>query len=187
MRLKAFTSEETDKLLEDIEFIATNAYTINKKAVIILELKHIQYLEHFKWTFFQWNPYTQSEFIKSLYTYNSYIIENIPDDGFSRSVFEEHFMSEYGKFYRGETFHFRLYQHQLEKYGVPLITDEELETIKIASILTSFMYNYEFRKTYTILVNYAHRPFEFDEKDIVWIELINRYKNIVEKHLCNIN
>ncbi|AQW88625.1 hypothetical protein FDH34_gp100 [Serratia phage BF] len=183
MRLQPYTPEQTDQLLADIKFIATHAVIVNVEAVEILEKKYAEYLEHFRWTLFKWKPLDKKGFVESLYIYKSYIIENKPSDGYSRSTFQEHFLNEPSKFYRGETFHFRLYQHQLEKYGVPLITDDENKIIKIASELTDFMFDYDFHKKYSVLVNYAHRPFEFDEVDIGWIERVKRYKKLVEYNL----
>lgn len=182
MRLKPYTSTETEQLLLDINFIATNAIIINEEAVKILEEKYTEYLNKFKKTLFKWKALDNSEFIKSLYPY-TYIINRSPGIH-SNSTFEEHFLNVPRRFYRGQTFGLYLNHNQLKKYRITTFTDAEIYKLTIASKLSDLMlYNSHFSKKYSVLVDYAHRPFEFDEADIVWVDEVKRYKKLVESAL----
>ena len=48
MKLRAFTIEETEELLQQIKDIAEYAYSINNAAYNLLARKHMEYMKNFK-------------------------------------------------------------------------------------------------------------------------------------------
>lgn len=172
MRLEPYTPEQTDKLLSDIDYIVKHAISINDIALNILRTAHSEYIDNFKWKWHQWKPYNEDEFVAHLGCDSriEYRTGNLIDE-YSSSPVE---LFKYFIFYG-------LYVNWLEKNNLAKFTEFELKILKIASVTSNFLTNDLVNKKYKALVKYAHRPFEFDEDDIYWLESVEYTFNKLEK------
>lgn len=174
MKLRAFTIEETEELLQQIKDIAEYAYSINNAAYNLLARKHMEYMKNFKPSLFHWRSRDFKYFVNKL-NHESARVIHWDNDGYE-SYFRKQLFAEPGVFIRGIQF-YNCYTHYMEKYGSVTLTDEEKTLLCHASSVTGFTLfgTCSSQEKYRTLVKYAHRPFEFDENDIGWLEQIEQY------------
>lgn len=178
MKLRAYTPEETDDLIDSIKFIASNSVDINTRAVQILKLKYMEYLSSFRVTLFKWTALDFDEFVKTLYCHGSYVREKAK---LYPNTFELDFYKTPFKYYRNTNFQPIFYEHVLEKYDIPVLTNYEKDLLLLAKHLTDYVVlHFKLHDKYRTLINYAKKPFEFEEDDISWIESVKLSKKKIE-------
>lgn len=183
MKLRAYTAEETDGLLNKFTVIAKYVCEINERAYEILSNRYAEYTENFSWSIFKWTPIDFDEFTSKLNhwekpRFQRYYIDQRFDEN---DIFKQDLFKDEIKIFRGSSW-IGYYDDFMVKKGCTKLSEEEFDTLyQSASCVDNFVVNYDLRKKYTALVKYAHKPFEFDESDISWLELIdNLYKKAVE-------
>ncbi|EBS4516700.1 hypothetical protein DQT32_04730 [Salmonella enterica subsp. enterica serovar Braenderup] len=174
MKLRAFTAEETDELLQKFKDIAEYAYSINEAAYNLLMNKFLVYTENFKPSLFHWRPRDFKYFVDKI-NHESVRVVNWNNDGYE-NYFRKELFSKQGIFIRGIYF-YSCYTYYMEKYSSQTLTDEEKTILCDAASVTGFTLfgTSSSHDKYRNLVKYAHRPFEFDESDIGWLEQIEHY------------
>ena len=188
MKLRVYTPEETEELLNKFIVISEYTYKINDAAYNIMNTRYIDYIYKFKWSLFKWKPLSFNEFTEKLNCFNKPRFQDYSlDNAFnSEDIFMTSLFKEDAKIFRGTSFFSSYYDNYMVKKGCDALSKEETKILTEADfIVDNFLTNYELRKKYTALVKYAHRPFEFDESDISWLELIERLYN--KAKLWNLN
>lgn len=174
MKLRAFTAEETDALLQKFNDITEYAYGINNEAYNLLNQKYMEYMKNFKPSLFHWRSKSFKYFVDRL-NHESARVVKWDNDGYE-NFFRKELFSEPGVFIRGIQF-YNCYTYYMEKYSSQTLTDEEKTLLCHASSVSDFSLfgTWSSHDKYRNLVKYAHRPFEFDEDDIGWLEQIEHY------------
>lgn len=177
MKLKAYTPEETDDLISRFNVIAEYAYSINEAAYNLLVQKHLNYLKYFKPSLFHWKPRNFKYFVSKLGRYDNVRFEDWKCDENRHNMFKCELFKEPGKFIRGISF-YECFDHYMHKHSGQRLTKEEKTLLYDADNLTTFTIGgRSIHEKYRNLVKYAHRPFEFDESDIGWLESVEYYYN----------
>lgn len=174
MKLRAYTPEETDDLINRFNVIAEYAYSINEAAYDILVQKHLNYLKDFKPSLFHWKARDFKYFVSKLNRYDSakFVDWELKEyeDFFRKSLFQKK-----GVFLRGVHFH-DCFTHYMNKFSNQILTDEEKNILWDAVSVSEFsVFGYKIHEKYRALMKYAHQPFEFDESDIGWLESVEYY------------
>lgn len=174
MKLRAYTSEETDDLINRFKVIAEYAYSINEAAYNILVQKHLNYLQNFKPSLFHWKARDFKYFVSKLSRYDkAKFVELEPNehhDFFLESLFQKN-----GIFLSGINF-YEFFTYYMTKFSNQTFTDDEKNILMDAvSVAEYAVLGYKVNKQYRNLIKYAHRPFEFDETDIGWLEDVEFY------------
>lgn len=177
MKLRIFTADETDELLNKFKLISNYTYSINNKAYNIMLQKYMIYMENFKPSLFHWRPKDFKYFTSKLNHYdNSRFFEWDTKNSYE-NFFRTELFSTNGTFLKDVNFH-SCHDYYMHKYSNQKLTEEEKTILLHASaVIDSFFYNYQLHDKYRTLVKYAHRPFEFDETDIGWLENIEFFYN----------
>lgn len=174
MKLRPYTPAETNELISKFSLIADYQYAISEKVHLLILSKYYDYIDNFKISLFTWKPCDFEKFCKHLSWSGVRFIDfnhNYP------SLFDKTFFNKPFKVFR-HTFHSKIFDTIFTSYGVPGFTESELDMLNEAAILTDyFIFNYELHTKYSTLINYASKPFEFDESDIKWLEQIDLLYN----------
>lgn len=177
MKLRPYTPEETDDLINKFKVVSDYCYSINASAHVMLLDKFYEYIRNFKKSLFTWKALEEKDFIDRLTCYNHPRIISI-DGSDGSSLFENDLFSKEGDFVYGFGYFNTIDISILERYGIEKFNKDEMDILNKASTLTDDFYlNYDLREKYTVLIKYAHRPFEFDESDIKWLERIDYFYN----------
>lgn len=182
MKLRAYTAEETDELINKFKVIAEYAYSINNAAYNLLTQKYDNYCKNFRPSLFNWFPKDFKYFVSKLNNYDKARFCNWSFDPDDYDVFyRNELFSEPGKFLRSVNFH-DCYDHYMYKRSGQRFTKEERDLlIHASSIADNTLFGYTIHEKYRNLMKYAHRPFEFDEDDIGWLENVEfKYKKAIE-------
>ncbi len=183
MKLKAYTPEETDELLHKFIVIAQYVREINERAYKIMSERYAEYLENFSWSIFKWTPVEFGEFTNKLSYGNKPCFQRFyidplfdPNDLFRNNLFKEEMQIFRGSYWT------TYFDDFMVKKGCHKLSEEEFQILyEAAYCVDNFVVDYDLRKKYTALIKYAHRPFEFDESDISWLERIdNLFKKAVK-------
>lgn len=186
MKLRAYTPQETDELLYKFIVIAKYVQEINECAYKIMSGRYADYIQNFSWSIFQWTPIEFEEFTNKLSYWNKpnfkryYIDERF--DG--NSLFKNNLFKVEMQIFHGSSWS-QYYDDFMVKKGCQNLSEEEFNILyESADCVNDFVFDYNLHKKYTALVKYAHKPFEFDETDIPWLEKIdNFYKKALEWNL----
>lgn len=175
MKLRAFTAEETDELLQKFVDIAEYAYSINEAAYTLMMEKYMIYAANFKPSLFHWSSKSFKYFVSRLNRDDSARFVDWDCDDNYETFFRTELFSKEGKFLRGVHF-YDCYTHYMNKFSSQTLTDEEKDILcSAASVAEYTVFGYNVHEKYRNLVKYAHRPFEFDESDIGWLECVEFY------------
>lgn len=182
MKLKAYTPEETDELLYKFIVIATYVKEINERAYQIMSGRYAEYLENFSWSIFKWTPIEFEEFTNKLSYWNKpHFQRSYIDPRFdTNDLFKNNLFKEEMQIFRGSSWS-QCYDDFMVKKGCKKLSEEEFNILyQSADCVNAFVIDYDLHKKYTALIKYAHKPFEFDESDIPWLERIdNLYKKAI--------
>jgi len=175
MKLRVYTAEETDELLQNIKLICNFIVDVNKDAITLFDAKYQEYLEAFTpGLIFKRKPLPRDKFIaKCFYNESTKFTVYDPKDSYLSSYifFEENFTETFA--YCRFDPKLRYYDNHFIKYGVQGWTDEDTIVFNRAAGSTNYFFErYTFREWYAILTKYAHRPFEFDKDDVEVLEII---------------
>lgn len=166
MKIRPYTEEETDELIKKFKVVAEYCYEVNSIAYDILNEKYQEYLLNFKRTLFKWKPMTNVQFIQKSYAYGyNYITHYDNVNVFSKPLFLR----------PGKFFNAGWHKEGFNKY---IFSDAQCTILHAAATITDqFFLSDTFSLKYKTLVKYAHRPFEFDESDIMWLESLEQIYN----------
>lgn len=185
MKLRVYTSEETDKLISNIKFICNYIVDVNNDAIKLFDSKYKEYLDAFKpGILFKRTPLTRKKFInKCFWSEGTKTATYDPEKSYLANflLLKENFSErfEYCTFQPGIKF----FDAHFTKYGIDGWNEEDTELLNSAGGSTNYIFNrYTFREWYVILIKYAHRPFEFDKDDIDCIEYIEHSVESAKKY-----
>jgi hypothetical protein len=185
MKLRVYTSKETDDLISNIKLVSNYIVDINTDAINLFDSKYKEYLDAFKpGLLFKRKPLTRKKFInKCFWNEGTKTVMYDPEESYISSflLFKENFTDsfEYCDFQPNLKF----YDDHFTKYGINGWNEEDKKVLNCAAGSTNYIFNlYHFREWYTILIKYAHRPFEFDKDDIKSIEYIERNVELAKKY-----
>lgn len=185
MKLRAYTPEETDELLEQIKFLGKYIVDINADAISVFEEKYKEYLAAFKpGIIFKRKPLSHDKFISKCFYNESHCIKfyDAEYSYWSRFKFFQDVFPVSFTYCRFDP-KLKYFDNHFIKYGVPSWTKEETEILNRAAGSTYYFFEkYTFREWYAILVKYAHRPFEFDKSDIEVLEVLERSIDSANKY-----
>lgn len=185
MKLRVYTSEETDALIVNIKLICNYIVDINKDAIGVFDAKYKEYLAAFTpGLIFKRKPLTRNKFI-SMCFYNQSTVTSIYDHKesyLSSYIFFEENFTETFEYCRFEP-HIRYFDDHFTKYGVSGWTEGEKKILNSAAGRAYYYFEkWYFREWYALLVKYAHRPFEFDKDDVSILELIERDTKLAKEY-----
>ena len=177
MKLRVYTAEETDELLQNIKLICNFIVDVNKDAIALFDKKYQEYLEAFTpGLIFKRKPLPRDKFIsKCFYNESSKLsFYDAKESYLSSYIFFEENFTESFSYCRFDP-KLRYYDNHFIKYGVPGWTQYDTEVLNRAAGSTYYFFErYTFREWYATLVKYAHRPFEFDKDDVEILEILER-------------
>lgn len=186
MKLRAFTAEETDELLQKFKDIADYAYSINEAAYTIMMKKYMAYASNFKPSLFHWSSKSFNYFVSRLNSEDHTRFVDWKYEEGHENFFRKELFRKDGKFLRSVHF-YDCYTYYMNKYGQQTLSDEEKNILCDAASVSDYtIFGYNIHEKYRNLVKYAHRPFEFDESDIGWIETVEFYHEKALKWKSNL-
>lgn len=181
MKIKPYTAEETEELIQRINFVVKQTELVNNKATKFLDELYNKYLENFKMSFFFWKPLKKSKFFEYISNTEFANLITVDDNWYwDKSPLRQ--MIPIGTvLVRSEEVYLFYSDKLLKKYNIEFTNDEK-RLFANASQLSSYVQSYENNDKIKVILNYAKRPFEFEESDVEWLEKFNDIYNIAMEY-----
>lgn len=176
MKIRNFTAEETDQLLQKFVNVAESTVQLHTKAYNLMQEKYEYYKSNFKHTLFSRKVLTFDDFVNNIsidtsrfYIYfrpytkhrSTFDIKPFFDDLFNDAFF----------YFRGYVSEWVYDREQFTKNSDVKLSEDDIELlIEVTELYNMFFNNSRLQEWYMKLKKYAQRPFEFHESDIEYIE-----------------
>lgn len=171
MKLKVFTIEETEELIQKIQTVISNIVKLGQVSVELLNTKYQTYLDTFRpGVICCRSPLSYKEFLNKMNYYNNWVrVDELVPNG-------SEFKNAFGEFRIFRTAEFCLSTlrdyHMTKRSDASLSNEETKFLLTVNDYYHRTYYNTKMAEKYNIVMKYATRPFEIEEDDVWFVERI---------------